>query len=84
MRSQYNTSFKKLFNEGKLLFNSGEFYDAHIVWEHIWKEGDAEEKILKVSFSYRVVCSIIALVSAEQQYIYWKKQEKILWMQTRY
>ncbi len=53
MRSQYNTSFKKLFNEGKLLFNSGEFYDAHIVWEHIWKEGDAEEKILKVSFSYQ-------------------------------
>ncbi len=42
MRSQNNTSFMKLFNEGKLLFKSAEFYDAHIFWEHIWKEGDAE------------------------------------------
>ena len=25
-----------------MLFNNGEFYDTHIVWEHIWKEGDAE------------------------------------------
>ena len=42
MRSQNYTSFMKLFSEGKLLYNSGEFYDAHIFCEHIWKEGDAE------------------------------------------
>ena len=40
MRSRNNTSFMELFNEGKLLSNDGEFYEAHIVWEYIWKEGD--------------------------------------------
>ena len=42
MRSRNNTSFMELFNEGKLLSNDGEFYEAHIVWEYIWKEGDQE------------------------------------------
>jgi predicted metal-dependent hydrolase len=25
-----------------LFFNNEELYDAHIAWEHIWKEGDSE------------------------------------------
>jgi len=35
-------SFPDKFIEGKILFNKGEIYNAHIAWEKIWKNGDAD------------------------------------------
>ncbi|MBV8772176.1 MAG: DUF309 domain-containing protein [Deltaproteobacteria bacterium] len=33
------------FAEGIRLFNQGHFFEAHEVWEQIWKEAEGEERI---------------------------------------
>lgn len=32
------------FQRGAALFNAGEFFDAHEVWEDVWRAAPAEEK----------------------------------------
>ena len=33
-----------LFNQGRKLYNEGNIYEAHIIWEKIWKHGDKESR----------------------------------------
>ena len=35
----------ELFAEGIDLFNAGKFFEAHEVWEEIWKHSSGEEKL---------------------------------------
>ena len=37
-----NQSYLEMFEKGRDLFNQGEIYQAHVTWEHIWKDGDEE------------------------------------------
>jgi len=40
-----NSSDNHRFAQGIRLFNQGNFFEAHEVWEEIWKETEGEEKI---------------------------------------
>ena len=35
-----NPSYIEMFEKGRDQFNQEEIYQAHVTWEHIWKEGD--------------------------------------------
>ncbi len=35
----------KIFKDGIHLFNQGEYNNAHICWEEIWKKGDKSQRI---------------------------------------
>lgn len=36
---------KNLLEEGIDLFNSGDWYDAHEVWEDLWRDSEGEERL---------------------------------------
>ncbi len=39
MTTSVNSSVNCLFNKGWSLFETGDYYQAHVTWEHIWKTG---------------------------------------------
>jgi predicted metal-dependent hydrolase len=50
------------FAEGIRLFNQGNFFEAHEVWEEIWKKTDREEKI----FYQGIIQAAAALVHVQR------------------
>jgi uncharacterized protein len=57
-----NSEGSQRFTEGIRLFNRGKFFEAHEVWEEIWKQAEGEEKI----FYQGLIQAAAALVHAQR------------------
>jgi predicted metal-dependent hydrolase len=55
-------STNDLFDQGIKLFNQGEFFDCHEVWEEIWKRSSGPEKM----FLQGLIQAAVAILHAQR------------------